>query len=48
MLLGGSRRQEALNALNHLGDLDSRWAKPIAAGSDVVATLRALGAPKTC
>lgn len=45
-LLGGKRRGEALDRLNHLWDLDPRYVKELASSADVLSLLRERGAPE--
>lgn len=47
-LADSKKRSKLLNGLNHLGDLDPRFATEISAKADVVALLRARGAPEEC
>lgn len=41
LLLAGKRRARILSGLDHLRDLDPRYASEIASGADVAALLRA-------
>jgi hypothetical protein len=47
-LASAKRRRRFLDRLNHCGDIDERYARPLASNVDVVALLRARGAPATC
>jgi hypothetical protein len=47
-LVSAKRRRKFLDCLNHCADLDTRYARPLAANADVVTVLRSLGAPATC
>jgi len=42
------RRESFLDRLNHCRDIDERYATPLKAGVDIVASLSSLGAPATC
>jgi len=42
------RRRRFLDRLNHCRDLDERYATPLPSNADVVAILKAHGAPATC
>lgn len=46
--LQGPKRSKALDALNHLWDLDERWSTAVKSGTDVAALLKSKGAPDTC
>ena len=47
-LASAKRRGRFLDRLNHCRDLDERYATPLASNADVVALLKARGAPKIC
>ena len=47
-LANEKRRAKILDELNHLHDLDHRYATNVPSGTDVVALLRAHGAPRKC
>jgi|SRR5262245_36839829 len=42
------RRRRFLDRLNHCRDIDERYATPLPSNADVVAVLKANGAPATC
>ncbi len=42
------KRQSFLDRLNHLADLDERYATPLSPGVDPLSALRSRGAPATC
>ncbi len=48
LLLAGARRAQILRGLDHLRDLDPRYATEIPSGADVAALLRRRGAPELC
>lgn len=47
-LASAKRRGRFLDRLNHCRDIDERYATPLPSNADVVAVLKALGAPATC
>jgi hypothetical protein len=48
-LLGSKKgRRKALDALNHMADLDPRYSTEISADADIIALLRQKDAPPTC
>lgn len=47
-LTSEKRRRAFLDRLNHCRDIDERYATPLSSNADVVAVLRANGAPATC
>ena len=47
-LASPKRRRRFLDRLNHCRDIDERYATPLPSNADVVAILRASGAPGTC
>jgi hypothetical protein len=47
-LASPTRRSKFLDRLNHCRDFDERYATALDSNVDVVAILRALGAPETC
>jgi hypothetical protein len=47
-LASAKRRAKQLDRLNHCRDLDDRYATALPSSADVVALLRARGAPETC
>jgi len=48
LLANGKRRARILKELDHLSDLDERFASAIASSTDVVSLLRDRGAPRLC
>jgi hypothetical protein len=47
-LASAKRRAKQLDRLNHCRDLDERYATELPSSTDVVALLRARGAPEAC
>ena len=47
-LASAKRRGQFLDRLNHCRDIDERYATPLPSNADIVAVLRAQGAPGTC
>lgn len=47
-LASAERRSIFLDRLNHCRDLDERYATPLPSNADVVAILKARGAPRNC
>lgn len=47
-LAAAQRRTSFLDRLNHCRDIDDRYATPLPSNADIVATLKARGAPATC
>jgi hypothetical protein len=47
-LASPKRRSGFLDHLNHCRDIDDRYATPVPSNADVVALLKAHGAPATC
>lgn len=48
MLRKPRKRERALDALNHLGELDERYGRRVATATDAEELLLELGAPDTC
>jgi len=48
LLSNKKRRAKVLDALNHCHDLDPRFCSHLASSADVVAVLKAKGAPEQC
>lgn len=48
LLANPKRRPKILDGLNHLGDLDPRYAEDLPSGTDVLSLLRSRGAPQLC
>ena len=48
LLASKKRRKKLLDGLNHLADLDARYATPIPSNADVLALLKSRGAPDRC
>ena len=48
LLANSKRRAKIVDGLNHLGDLDPRYATELPSSTDVVALLHRRGAPSSC
>lgn len=48
LLANPKRRRKALSELNHFNDWDERFATLLRSNADLMAMLRAAGAPETC